>query len=209
MNFKCLFFSILFISGISSVAQINGRILSKSEVPKNIKVMGNLKSAITWKEKNGEFLVILTESGHVEVKKSEEGLMKAELRAYCFQKNPKSYTQKWIVYDFEEPCPFDLEVGFLKNTLQLTDLDQNGIAEIWLGYKLSCRSDVSPAQMKIIMYEGQKKYAMRGKTKVNLSETETLGGEYKFDNAFINGQSIYRNFAKNIWSKNVNETWGE
>jgi hypothetical protein len=207
MKIKYLFFSILFICCVSSVAQINGRILSKSEIPKNIKVKGNIQSAITWKEKNGEFLVILTESGNIEVPKSEE--RQAELHAYCFQKNQQSYAQKWMVFDFEEPCPFDLEVGFLKKTLQVTDLDQNGIAEIWLVYKLSCRSDVSPSELKIIMYEGQKKYAMRGKTKVNLSETETLGGEYKFDNAFINGPSIYRNFAKYIWSKTVNETWGE
>lgn len=209
MKIKYLFFSILFICCVSSVAQINGRILSKSEIPKNIKVNGNFESAITWKEKNGEFLVILTESGNIEVPKSEEGLMKAELHAYCFQKNQHAYAQKWMVYDFEKPCPFDLDVRFLKNTLQITDLDQNGIAEIWLTYKLSCRSDVSPAQMKIIMYEGKKKYAMRGQTKINLTETEKLGGEFKFDNAFLNGQSIFRNFAKNIWSKNVNETWEE
>lgn len=209
MKIKNLFFSILFICCGSSIAQINRRILSKSEIPKNIKVNGNFQSAITWKEKNGEFLVILTESGNIEVPKSEEGLMKAEIHAYCFQKNQQSYAQKWMVYDFEEPCPFDLDVKFLKNTLQITDLDQNGIAEIWLTYKLTCRSDVSPAQMKIIMYEGQKKYAMRGKTKVKLSEFETLGGEFKFDNAFVNGQSIFRTFAKNIWSKNVNETWEE
>ncbi|MCP9766754.1 hypothetical protein EGI22_02465 [Lacihabitans sp. LS3-19] len=209
MPIKYLLFSILFFCNLSSFAQINGRILSKSEIPKNIKVTGNTKSVITWKEKNGEYLVILTESGNVEAPKSELELLKAELHAYCFQKNAQIFTQKWMVYDFEEPCPFDLDVRFLKNTLQITDLDQDGKAEIWLVYMLKCRSDVSPAQLKIIMYEGQQKYAMRGETKVKLTETETYGGKFKFDNAFINGQSIFRDFAKNVWAKNVNETWEE
>jgi hypothetical protein len=54
-----------------------------------------------------------------------------------------------------------------------------------------------------------KKYTTWGKAKVNLTEDEMLGGDFKIDNAFINAQSISRNIAKNMCLKNINETCGE
>ena len=38
--------------------------------------------------------------------------------------------------------------------------------------------------MKIIMYQDNKKFAVRGTTKVKVSATDYMGGEYSFDEAF-------------------------
>ncbi len=45
-------------------------------------------------------------------------------------------------------------------------------------YKTVCHVDVSPCAMKIIMHQGKQKFAIRGRNKVKVSETETEGGEY-------------------------------
>jgi hypothetical protein len=59
-------------------------------------------------------------------------------------------------------CPFDITCEFIKNAIKVTDLDNDGTAETTVQYKLACRSDVSPSNMKLIMHEGADKYALRG-----------------------------------------------
>lgn len=61
--------------------------------------------------------------------------------------------------------------------------------------------------MKIIMYEGEQKYAMRGRNKVQLDEKEFEGGEYTFDSVFEKGPKQFRDFVKTLWDKNIMQTW--
>ena len=61
--------------------------------------------------------------------------------------------------------------------------------------------------MKIIMYEGVKKFAIRGQSFVKLSAKETYGGTYTMDKAFKNGPEVFRQYAIQLWKKNRNETW--
>ena len=76
-------------------------------------------------------------------------------------------------------------------------------------YKTVCHGDVSPCNMKIIMYQGQQKFAMRGQNKVEYAKGEFAGGDYKFDQSFVNGPMVFRVFAKQLWDKNIMETWGQ
>ena len=58
------------------------------------------------------------------------------------------------------------------------------------------------------MYEGQKKYAVKGLRKIRVSPTEILGGKYVMDSAFITGDPLFKNYAKALWKKhemNVDE----
>ena len=70
-------------------------------------------------------------------------------------------------------------------------------------YKTVCHGDVSPCDMKIIMYHGLQKFAMRGQNRVQVSDTDFVGGDYKFDKAFIEGPTEFKNFAKSLWNKNI------
>lgn len=68
----------------------------------------------------------------------------------------------------------------------------------------------SAVDLKIIMYEGTQKFAMRGKTRVfaGIDKKDVkhyLGGEYKYDGAFANGPKEFLAFAKKLWDKNVME----
>jgi hypothetical protein len=91
--------------------------------------------------------------------------------------------------------------------LAITDLNHDGKAEMWMMYKTVCHGDVSPSTMKIIMYEGSQKFAVRGTNRVKLSANKFLGGEYSFDDAFKTGPEPFREFAKQLWQKNILETW--
>jgi hypothetical protein len=69
-------------------------------------------------------------------------------------------------------------------------------------YKNSCHGDVSPVPTKIIMYEGIKKYALRGESRVQVSEKDYVGGSYTLDDNFKNGQLIFRKYAEKLWAQN-------
>jgi hypothetical protein len=61
--------------------------------------------------------------------------------------------------------------------------------------------------MKIIMHEGTQKFAMRGRNKVEYEANKFEGGEFTFDQAFLTGLPVFRNFAKELWNKNIMQVW--
>ncbi|CAN5462129.1 hypothetical protein BH10BAC5_BH10BAC5_10550 [soil metagenome] len=204
-----IFFASFANKSLFAQEQINVRPISSSELPAGINYEGSIKEAFSFSDAMGENIVITSETGVYKSKKfkHENDGSDAELFAYHFTVDGNKVVQVWRVYDLIKDCPLDIEVNFLKNTLQVTDLNNDGVAEIWLMYKTVCHGDVSPADMKIIMYEGQKKFAMRGQNKVKLSENEFIGGDYKFDNAFNSAPDPFRTFALDLWNKNIMQKW--
>jgi len=190
--------------------QIKVTWLDSGSVPKGIKYEGKIKDGLRWTDKSGDNIVIITETGFYtsQAKKDEDMVNRnAELFAYHFINKEDSLKQTWKVYDFIKDCPLDIEASFIKNTFQVTDLNKDGVAEVWLMYKTVCHGDISPCDMKIIMYQGQQKFAMRGQNKVKVSDTEFYGGNYKFDDAFNKGPEVFKEFAKKLWSKNIMQVW--
>ena len=196
--------------------QIPAEQLDFSNLPKGIKYEGKIKNAIRWVDSMGDNVVILTETGIYQNKKFEHEYdgKDAELFAYHFIVENDSVSLTWRVYDFISDCPVDIEASFIRNTFQVTDLDGNGVAEIWLMYKTVCHGDVSPCDMKIIMYQGGQKFAVRGKNKVFVGKDDQgnaiyHGGEYKIDKAFADGPKVFLEFAGILWDKNIMQIWGE
>jgi hypothetical protein len=152
--------------------------------------------------------MVTSETGDVASKAEPEmGNRDAELFAYHYLSSKDSLHLTWKVYDFIKDCPVDLKASFIKNTFAFTDLNKDGHAEVWLMYKTVCHGDVSPSEMKIIMYENGRKYAVRGTNKMKVSEKEYDGGSHNFDAAFINAPEVFRSYAKALWQKNILETW--
>lgn len=190
--------------------------LDVSKLPPEIKYEGKIKNAVQWTDELGINIVVISETGIYKSEKfthEDEG-MDAELFAYHFLDSDGMLIDVWKVYDFISDCPVDIEASFIKNTLQVTDLNKDKIAEVWLMYKTVCHGDVSPSDMKIIMYQGNQKYAMRGQNKVNAGTDESgketfIGGDFKFDKAFKSGPAEFRTFATNLWNQNIMQKWEE
>lgn len=138
-----------------------------SNLPKGIIYEGKIKNAVCWADISGDNITILTETGIHQNKKIVHELDggDAEIFAYNFKITKDSAIQAWRVHDFIYDCPVDIEARFIKNTFQITDLNHDGIGEIWMMYKTSCGGDVSPSDMKIIMYQGLQNLQSGVKTK--------------------------------------------
>lgn len=176
------------------------------QIPKSIQYNGNLKKAVQWKDEVGDNLVILSESGYHRNEKFKHEFDDSadfELFAYHFSIDKNNLQQIWKMYDFVADCPVDIETEFYPQFPIVTDLNKNGIAEVWIMYKVGCHGDVSPVTLKLMMYEGNKKYAMRGENKIKFGVNEYIGGAYKFDKNFDSAPTAFKNYAIQLWEENV------
>ena len=188
----------------SSFAQIKTTQLTKATLPKTISYTGRLINAVRFTDAGSERIVITTETGESQSKtEPDESYREAELFAYMYILTNGKWVLQWKMYDYVKECPVDIECHFVKNSFDVTDLDKNGKAEVWLMYITGCHGDVSASNMKVIVYEGNQKYAMRGHTKVRVGENEFDGGEYTFDKPFKEAPEDFRKYALKLWQKNV------
>jgi hypothetical protein len=189
-------------------AQIKVTKINVKTLPKSIHYIGDtVINAVRYTDKDGEHIVITTASETAKDIGNGEKSQDADLYAYHYKVNGKQFKLTWQMHDFVKQCEFAIYADFLPGTFAVTDLNHDGRAEVWLMYKVDCRSDVSPATMKIIMHGGDKKYAVRGNSRVRINDTDYVGGDYKFDDAFNKGQEPFRKYALQLWKKNVLETF--
>ena len=205
IKFKFLLISMLLLWSISTYAQPKVTSVDKQSLSEEIDYEGNIQLALQWKDKEGQHLLLTTETGiyRNETFAHENDGQDAQLFAYHYLITNGHAVLKWRVNDFIKDCPVDIEASFIKNTTKVTDLNKDGISEIWLMYKLVCHGDVSPLDMKIIMYEAMQKHAMRGQNKIKMSPTETMGGTYTFDQAFTQAPAVFRTYATSLWAKHI------
>ena len=195
---------IILLFSFSCFAQVKTTQLTKATLPKTIIYTGKLINAVRYTDTAGETIVLTTETGESQSKtEPDESYREAELFAYQYILSDEKWALQWKMYDYVKECPVDIECNFVKNSFAVTDLDKNGKAEVWLMYITGCHGDVSASNMKVIVYEGTQKYAMRGHTKVRISETEYEGGEYAFDEPFKKAPEAFRKYALKLWQKNL------
>jgi len=191
-------------ASFSAQAQLRVSLLAPSAVPAALKRSGRVVQALRYTDRTGTYTVLATESGPAadSAAESSDG-QRADLYAYHYPTTGAAPT--WQVHDFVADCPLDLEARFLPKALTATDLDQDGTAEVWLVYRTTCRGDVSPSTQKIIMYEGPRKYAVRGTSRLALGGGQYDGGTYTLDAAWATAPPAFRQHAAQLWRQHRDE----
>lgn len=199
-----MFVRVVFLLLLSapSFAQVKTTVIDKTAIPGTIKYKGNIVYAVTWVDSLGKNMVLATETGSVaSAKTGDEGFNDITLYAYHYVVTSDSTRVLWKMSDQVLECPVDLVADFVKQSFAVTDLDKNGKAEVWMTYRIGCYGGVDPITMKLLMYEGGKKHAMRGTTRVKVSDKDYIGGEYKFDDTFTKAAAAFRRYAAGLWEK--------
>ncbi len=188
-------------------AQITSKKINTDKLPSSLKYKGKIVEGVEWKDKKGDNILLLTTTGLFIDADPETYRNSCELYAYHFIKTDKEWKMVWQLTDFIRECDLDIILDFKKNTLSITDLNKNNIAESWIMYEMSCKGDVSPNDLKLIMHEGEKKYAIRGSETMYFKEYEStektvVKGEKNIDSNFKNGPAVFLEFANTLWNKN-------
>jgi hypothetical protein len=171
--------------------------VSVSDAPSNFKFKGKVSEVYTFSDNEGEHLIVVAETGEFKsVGKDKSNDMKdTEMYVHHFLQKNGTYTEVWKAQDYIRDCEFDLILNIRPESMEVTDLDKDGIGEISFVYVLACISDVSPYDMKLLMYEGMTKYALRGTAKVMEIESK-----YTLDAAFKAAPKAFLEFAKKKWA---------
>ncbi len=209
--------------------------ITAAQVPAYIKFKGKLNEAWQWTDKLGEniFITSFVEPYDDKEKNNydEEG-QSAGLHAAQYVKKGGGYVLQWQNDDGEKSCPFDITCKFIKDATTVTDLDKDGVAETTIQYRLACRSDVSPADMKLFIHEDTATYYLQGLCWIKSSEEdkftvtekdanlETLPGykktedeymktfgRYESEKGFAGAPPEFLAYARQQWMKFVKESF--
>lgn len=161
---------------------------------------GNVVAMAKWEDKLGTNVLFITETEE----RGGENRHK-ELYGYHYIISNKENKLVWKINDFIKDCPVDITLSYIEKSISITDLDKNGIGESSFLYRMACKGDVSPDDMKLIMHEGETKYAIRGIMKLQIAGEETTGGEMKIDASFDKAPKEFADYAKEQWNKFVFE----
>ena len=144
------------------------------DIPVDVEYRGTVVEAIQWTHSSSRHMVFLTQTG--DFKRTDDAgdpVDRAELHAYhLLQETGGKWQRLWRISDFNECPELDQYVGFIQGSLTITDLDQNGEPEVTLGYRLLCRGGLDPGTMKLILYEGLNKRAVRGTATICIPNAE-------------------------------------
>lgn len=170
-------------------------------VPDGVQLEGEPVAAIGWTDQAGKGLAVLTRSSSQD---EADGTESVGLFAYSILvEGPGAPRVLRTVQDGVEACPLDTLAAFVapggsdpdgassgpfvdpqaggsgttQGPLLVTDLDDDGTAEVSFAYATACRGDVSPADLKELVLEGDRKYIIRGQSFLATQATRELGAD--------------------------------
>jgi hypothetical protein len=184
--------------------------LSYDDVPKYLDFKGTIVEALKWTDSQGENILLQTVTGQFVWKEYNDKDStdftlqdKSELYSYLFQKSisNKEFKIKWRIYDYNKCYGVDWFTGFIPKATTITDLDNDGISEITIPYVTICRGGMDPGTMKIILYEDNTKYVLRGTTMLMCDSKTPYGGEFS-ESENLKENTIFHSFLTKHWSRN-------
>lgn len=188
----------------NSAGGIKNILYEPGKLPASVKYDGKIVAGARWEDKNGQNVLIVCETDE----KTSGDYRSKELFAYQYILNGDDAKQLWKVNDFIKDCPVDVMLSLIPKSITVTDINKDGIAENTFLYRMSCKGDVSPDDMKLIMHEGENKYAIRG-SMLMIMDGKKYGGDMKPDPAFDKGPAGFFAYAREEWKKFETEKVGE
>ena len=107
----------------------------------------------------------------------------------------------FVIKFIQKDCPVDIAASFYPQSLSLSDLDGDGVAEVSFAYFLQCRGDVSTDRVKVMLYEAKKKYAIRGESQITLADGTKMGGKYTVDPKLKKASSVFLKHVLSLWKE--------
>jgi hypothetical protein len=171
-------------------------------------VKGDFLYGKRWEDKNGDNVLIFTLKEVFKKWKDADyedmGDFTRYLKAYHFASADKqNYKLMRLIQDFNQnPCgspPFLLEGDFYKESISITDLDEDNLGEATFMYYFNCASEINPRTVKLMLIEDGEKYAIRGNEYIKEYYPES--GKKEFGSEFSKAPASFKSHASKVWEK--------
>lgn len=150
----------------------------------------NVIDIFTWYDNLGKNTLILT------AKKSDG--VKVDLRAYHYTGDGNLL---WDIKDYAGKHKQGYIYGINHKKIKITDLDDDGFAEITILYNLGWDDNTQP--VKLIMHEKGKKYAIRGKCLWYNGDDCSYNYNMYGKNSFSSAPSSLKSYAKKLFLNEI------
>ncbi|RSZ59705.1 hypothetical protein HF313_13225 [Massilia atriviolacea] len=184
--------------------------LSQAPVPpaflktENIAVPGKLVKAARIEDATGEHLLVVSlRAGPSAADNATPARVERyDFFASLYTRKASRWARAWLIEDVNDCPTLDSEGQFFPKYITVTDLDQNGIAEVTVPYKFFCGGGVDSSTLKVIMRQGAQKFAARGQTLVGANTESAFGGELVFDPALsLRQNAVFKAHLQSIRDK--------
>jgi len=141
-------------------------IAAGAPAPAGVSIVGKIVEGRRYTDKNGENLLLVT---------VRDAKRSSELHVYHLVRSEGgAYRSLRQLNDFVRDCELDLTLDLVPGSIAITDLDGDGHAEASLAYTMSCKGDVSPDDMKLMLLTKGNKLAIRGTQQLMKQEAGKL-----------------------------------
>jgi hypothetical protein len=191
-----------FVTGSATAADASSRRVDPAFLSReHINITGKLVYGAQVHDRQGQHLLVLSRLvGQSPDQSNPDPNDHVDIRAAYYTRASDKWAQDWVIYDFVD-CPhLDFNAAFLPNTTRVTDVDGDGVDEITVAYKLLCRGGMDFDTVKVIMRQGDMKFAIRGEVQIGLPSGESTNGEPVPDKALLLPQNaVYKKHLESAW----------
>lgn len=125
-----------------------------------------------------------------------------DLRVTYYDERPFGWREAWTIKDSVDCPDLDMEGKFLAKGVTVTDLDRNGVAEVTVPYMTFCGGGVDPGVLKIIMRQGETKFALRGENEILIPGYAPDGGKNTPDKALLLPENaVFKRHLDKVWAQ--------
>lgn len=179
--------------------------LNPSGPPWPAEAVGVVDFGVQWRDRAGEHLVVA--SKHVERADAKNAGVLMLKRWIKGTSQEEMGDVSWrLSQEYKapiDPCPFELTLGTLRGPWTLSDLNDDGVAELTFAWRYGCRADASPNTHEVILLNNTSLYALRGTSKV-IGVGGEVGGEGVPAANFADDPRFLAH-AELVWAKTVSD----
>ena len=180
---------------------------TQGKAPDGAEHRGEFRSALSWTDKYGKHAVVFGRTEH-EGESSTTSMLVADFQSF----EGDAWVSQRQFKERVEKCEFDTTLTEFVGPWSVTDLDENGVAEVTFAWRAGCRSDVSALTHKVLVvgFDAEArvaKYVLRGTSGIEIAGTLDPASSFKADKAFDEAPAAFRKHAEEVWAKTSTETF--
>ena len=157
---------------------------------------GTFLAGVGWEDSRGENAFIIT----VESKESGDGTEYTLSPARYVMLGDKPKVSWQGRYSAKNMC--DEEEGIIGD-IEVTDLDEDGVAEVLYVYNVRGNCDVSPKEYGLLFHVGTDLYEITGTDDLQVNRGIPGNGEMTFSESFDSAPEGFRQHAQDVWNRLV------
>lgn len=143
---------------------------------------GELLDALAYSDANGPNLLVFRRAQSIS--ESEDGTVETIALTVTHYLDASDDTapgwqETWRAGETTHCDGLDFEAGFLERATRVEDLDDDGIAELVVGYSGFCGGGIDPHDIKLVLHAGGREYVLQGESLVQPPDgSPSFGGHY-------------------------------